>query len=461
MKIKKRTYWIALFVLGILVILLPDTTQAILSRQPTLEKSEDPYNIILITISSLRADHIGCLGYDKNTTPNFDSFAKQNILFKNTFATSSWMMPAYGSIITSLYPGTHGATHINKTLSHKNITLAEILARNGFHCAGFCCNPRLSREKGFDQGFHLYDDYSAEIIMETLAPENRTSFDINKTRTNDLINDAVISWLKNNTAYPFFLFVHYYDNHWDYLPPHPYDKTYDPNYQGPIDGTNISNEPLYSNPPAQEDLQHIIALYDGEIKQTDKDLGELLEFLKQTGLMHNSIIIVVADHGEQFYEHGHTSHHGIYDELIHIPMAIAVPEKNQTPRVINSLASQLDLLPTILDYLKLPIPEHCRGKSLRPLISGRQNRLRDFIFAEYTGGAAPDCYALRTNAYKLIKQNGKNFAYLLKNDPLEQHRIPFDQCPEKIKPLKSELEKIMNRITGKTHFKTDPPEDSK
>jgi len=108
-----------------------------------------PINVILVTISTLRADHVGCLGYHRDTTPNFDGFARQNLLFRNAFATSGWMMPAYGSVITSLYPSRHGATHIEKKLGPQHYTLAEILKDNGYYCVGFCCNPRLSNENGY------------------------------------------------------------------------------------------------------------------------------------------------------------------------------------------------------------------------------------------------------------------------------------------------------------------------
>lgn len=181
-------------------------------------QTADKKNIILITISTLRADHTSCFGYDRDTTPNFDQFAKENILFTNAFATSSWQTPSIGSIFTSLYPSRHGATHINNKLGQGVYTLAEILSDNGYYCVGFCCNPRLNQEHGFAQGFDFYDDYSVSMMLSGIVFENEDSIDINKQRTNDFINDTAIRWLRNNTHRPFFMFLHYYDNHWDYLP---------------------------------------------------------------------------------------------------------------------------------------------------------------------------------------------------------------------------------------------------
>lgn len=408
-----------------------------------LQLSEPPKNVILITISTLGADHVSCLGYERDTTPNFDDFGEENILFRNVFATSGWMMPAHGSIFTSLYPSVHGATHINKSLGDKHYTLAEILSDNGYYCVGFCCNPRLDQEHGFAQGFDIYDDYSVSMILHSLAFGNEGTFDINKQRTNALINDAAIRWLQNNTHKPFFMFVHYYDNHWDYLPPSPYYNLYDPDYDGPIDGTEIAREPLFSNPPSERDIQHIIALYDGEVKQTDNDLGEMLKVLKDRGVLDNSIVIILGDHGEQFYEHGHTSHQGVFEELIHIPLAVSIPGTQAKGQIVDSLISQVDILPTILDYLQIPVPDGCQGKSFKPVIEGQVEAVNEFVFAEYTGGAVPDSYAVRSARYHFCQEAGSEpFAYDLAKDPLEQNKILSNDFPTDIRLLEKRLKEL-------------------
>lgn len=404
-------------------------------------------NVILITISTIRADHVSCFGYQRDTTPNFDKFGKSNTLFLNAFATSSWAMPTHGSIFTSLFPSVHGATGINKRLTDKFNTLAEILTANGYHCAGFCCNPRLSASRGFAQGFDIYDDYSVETTLNSLTLEGNGRFDINKRRSNDLINDAAIRWLQNNTHKPFFMFLHYYDNHWDYLPPEPYDKLYDGDYKGSIDGTDVAREPLFSNPPAEGDIEHIIALYDGEVKQTDNDLGEMLSFLENRGLMADSIVIVMGDHGEQFYEHGHTSHHGTYDELIHVPLAMSTPAMKVKECVIGSLASQVDILPTILDLLGIPLCEDYQGRSLKAVIKGNTEIPHEFVYAEYTGGAVPESYSVRSARYKYIEQEGQWFVYDLLNDPSEQHKIPGTDFTEGARTLRKAFYKLMEKTS--------------
>jgi arylsulfatase A-like enzyme len=422
--------------------------------------AETRANVILITISTLRADHTGCLGYDRATTPHLDRFAERSILFRNAFATSGWMMPAHGSLFTSLYPSAHGATHIDKRLGTDHETLAEILAANGYYCVGFCCGPRLDAEHGFAQGFHVYDDRSVVSLLRALEFEEAEAFDINRHRTNDLINDAALSWLANNRHSPFFLFVHYYDNHWDYVAPEPYRSLYDPDYTGPIDGTAIAREPLYSNPPSEADIRHMVALYDGEVRQTDEDLGEMLAALEEKGWIENSIIIVAADHGEEFYEHGHTSHHGVHDELIHIPLVISVPHARS--KSTEALASQVDILPTILDYLDIALPVSCRGKSLRPIIEGRAQSVNDFIFAEYTGGAVPAIFAVRSLHYKCCASAlGGVFACDLTKDPEEMNRIARTDFNVPMRQLYEKLSEIAVEIgQGNLVSNRDMPGDS-
>ena len=434
----QMTFWV-LVSLGLTALLPLRTAPAGNSLQPQRPSTT---NVILITISSLRADHVSALGYHRDTTDNLDSFARQNVLFRNAFATSGWMMPAHGSIFTSLYPGSHGATHIDNSLADEHRTLAEILSDKTYYCVGVCCNPRLDDEHGFAQGFDIYDDYSVSVMLEAMDFGMAQDVDINRRRTNDLINDAAIRWLQNNTHHPFFMFVHYYDNHWDYVPPAPYDKLYDPNYKGPIDGTLIPREPLYSNPPSARDIEHIVALYDGEVKQTDNDLGELLDFLVKKGLMDNSIIIVAGDHGEQFYEHGHTSHQGLFEELIHIPLVVSIPGTKTKGKTIDALVSQVDIMPTILDYLQVPLPAECRGKSLRPVIEGDAEQVNDFIFAEYTAGAVRDIYTARSTRYKYYESVGEEFAYDLLKDPAEQHRILPADFPDEVKQLRRHLQEL-------------------
>lgn len=380
-------------------------------------------NIILITISSLRADHVGCMGYERDTTPNFDEFARDGVLFERVYATSSWQMPAVGSIFTGKMPKEHGATHINNKLKDECRTIAEILKEKGYFCAGFSCNPRLKSENGFGQGFDMYDDYSVEMMLESLNFGGENKVNINQARTNDLINDAVIRWIEKNAHPRFFLFVHYYDTHWDYLPPGPYDKMFSDKYEGDIDGKLISKEPLYSNRPSDEDVQQIIALYDGEIRATDEDLGELLEVLDDNGLMSKSVFIIMGDHGEQFYEHGNTSHHGLYEELLRVPMAVSVPGGEKGVK-FDGLVSGFDVMGMMLEYAGIEPPK---------------NKVKDVVFAEYSGGAIEDSFAGIGERYKYYYKDG-------------QGGVIFDleEDAGEIKPIKDNFNDEMKKLKEMT-----------
>jgi len=168
----------------------------------------------------------------------------------------------------------------------------------------------------------------------------------------------------------------------------------------------------------------------------------MLDCLSKARLWENSIVIILGDHGDLFYEHGHTSHHGVYDELIHVPLVVSIPQMQASGKVVDGLVSQLDILPTILDYLEIPIPERCRGRSFRPLIEGKAETVNDFVFTEYTGGAAPDTYALRSTRYKYCRQAGsKPFAYDLAKDPGEQNKIFAEVFTPEIITLKKALQK--------------------
>jgi len=425
------------------LVLLAVTSVCPASQAPDDPGGQPALNVILITISSLRADHVSCFGYGRDTTPHFDRFAAEHVCFRNAFATSGWMMPAHGSLFTSLYPSCHGATHIDRTLGAECTTLAEILADNGYYCAGFCCGPRLDAEHGFARGFHVYDDQSVVGLLQAMAFDQPASVDLNRQRTNDLINDAATGWLRSNTHHPFFLFVHYYDNHWDYLPPEPYRSLYDPNYTGLLSGTRIAREPLYSNPPGERDVEHLMALYDGEVRQTDEDLGELLATLQDRGLFENSMIVILGDHGEEFYEHGHTSHHGVYDELIHIPLAISVPCVGR--RTTDALVSQVDLLPTVLDGVGIPVPEWCQGRSLMGVVEGRVQSANAFVVAEYTGRAVEDIFAVRSRRTKCcVTGAGDVFAYDLIADPGELAAIAAKDFNRDMQVLEKELLKLMS-----------------
>lgn len=392
-------------------------------------KSNEPNlpNILLIGIETLRADHVSSLGYHRNTTPALDKLASQGVVFSRAIATSSWTLPSVMSVFTSLYPGIHQRTSYQK-LTGPGVTLTEILKANGYKTAAFVSNPTLDSRYGFSKGFDLYDDFSVRmsIGLEIFDNEDVPGRGTNYIRTSEAVNYAALNWLKNNRQAPFFMFVFYFDPHYDYIPPPPFDTVFDPCYEGSVDGRKISHELRKSTRPPQRDLEHIIALYDGEILCTDGYISKLLDKFSEYGILDDTLIIVFGDHGDEFYEHGSTAHaHSLYNELIHIPLIFKWPQLIPQNRQVDSLVGQCDIMPTILDYLGIGYEGFLQGKSLRPLIEAQKDKLHDVVYAEVSLEKNKHFSAAISKDSKLIfnlSTDEKQF-FDFSNDPNEQLNI--------------------------------------
>ncbi|MFC1677128.1 sulfatase [Planctomycetota bacterium] len=348
-------------------------------------KYTQPKNVLLIGIETLRADHVSCLGYHRNTTPTLDKLARKGVVFSGAMATSSWTLPAVTSVFTSLYPGVHKTTGTQRRLSENITTLTEILKENNYSTAAFVSNPTLDSPCGLSKGFQLYDDFSVRLdtslnLFENNPLDNQGNY---ISMTSEPVNRPAISWLNKNHQKPFFMFVFYYDPHYDYVPPAPFDTAFDPDYKGRIDGCGIIREPRKSTRPAQRDLDHIIALYDGEILYTDGYIAELLEKFKELEILDDTLVVVFGDHGDEFYEHGSTGHgHSLYKELIHIPLIFSWPTTIPQNKQIDAIVSQIDVMPTVLDYLGIKYDGFMQGDSLRPLIESQKEKLHNTVYAE-------------------------------------------------------------------------------
>ncbi|MHC4312017.1 MAG: sulfatase [Planctomycetota bacterium] len=388
--------------------------------------SERPY-VLLIGIETLRADHVGCIGYSRNTTPALDAIAKEGVVFSKVMATSSWTMPTVMSVLTSLYPEVHGTTSYDRKLPEDVTTLAEVLRENDYKTVAFVSNPTLDGRHGFYQGFDLYDDFSVWLGFVGQGklvggPNAAPNPDVHQTLTNEPLTRAALRWIEQHHQEPFFMFAFYFDPHYDYIPPPPFDTMFDPNYDGSIDGRDIVQEPRKSNRPSQGDLDHIIALYDGEIRYTDTYVSKLLNAFAKFGILDQTLVVIFGDHGDEFYEHGKTGHaHTLYNELIHVPLILRWPSKIPKGKRIDALASQVDIMPTILDYLRIQHKQAIQGTSLKDLIDGRVCRVHDFVYA---GGRSHRC-AVIGNQNKMILNPGAGARefYDLVNDPREQYNI--------------------------------------
>ena len=420
----------------------------------------DRPNVLLIGIETLRADHVGCLGHHRNTTPTFDKLAKEGVLFSNAIATSSWTMPTNMSVFTSLYPDVHKTTTYQEKLPEARNTLAQILKENGYITAAFVSNPTLGHQYGFSKGFDLYDDFSVALDLgaDLFGNNDRTGQNARTTLTNEVVSRAAIGWLQKNHTKPFFMFVFYFDPHHDYIPPPPFDTVFDPDYEGSIDGRGIAYEPRKSTRPAQRDLEHIIALYDGEILYTDGYVSKLLEKFAEYGILDETLIVLFGDHGDEFYEHGSTAHaHTLYNELIHIPLIFTLPSLIPQNKRVGAMVSQVDIMPTILDYLNIEYDGFIQGRSLRPLVEGPKNNLHDVVYAEVKTPKNEALSAVITENHKFIlnSSTGSKELFDLNNDPNEQNNIYESRLLAGSVPLEYQLkqwlannEKITRQLFG-------------
>lgn len=414
-----------IFVLGLLYIPSVHRSYATITN-----KASNPRNVLLIGIETLRADHVGCLGYSRDTTPTLDLLAKEGALFTNCQATSSWTLPSVMSVLTSLYPGVHKTTHFDAALPKGRVTLAQIMQENGYSTAAIVGNPLLDHSNGFSCGFDLYDDYSLQLaanfnIFSDGGMPPQSGYDRHVlSSTNEVVNRTAIGWLKKHYQESFFLFVFFYDPHYDYVPPPPYDKLFDPNYEGAIDGRNIIKEPRKNKRPSTRDLDHIKALYDGEIRYTDAEIAKLIKALRAYDILDETLVVIFGDHGDEFYEHGSTGHGpSLHRELIHVPLILRYPPQIKAKVCSGDLVSLIDIMPTILDYTELKCSAAMQGMSLRPLIDNKKETLRDFVYAEREQGGL--LQAVISKDHKLIVDLRRNTRqlYCLQNDPEERANL--------------------------------------
>lgn len=355
-------------------------------------------NIILISIDTLRADHLGCYGYAPPTSPNVDRMASEGVVFRTAIASSSWTVPSHTSIFTGLDPTRHGVVKVfYRALPPALDTLAELLWDQGYETAGFVGGAFVSNVWNFGQGFDRYREN-----LETQRGEADTlSWSLEHAKP----------WLKQRRARPFLLFLHTYQVHLPYTPPPPYDRLFDPDYSGPYElaFTEKDAELLEKSGPLDPRvLRHAAALYDGEIRAMDDTLGELFEFLRTTGLAENTCIVFTSDHGDEFGEHGGLSHNHmkLYDELIRVPLIIWCPSLVPGGRVIDGLASHTDILPTVLELTGTEVPAGLDGVTLVPALRGERLPDRIVTISEVDGSVGKregTVKAFRTGRHKLIE----------------------------------------------------------
>lgn len=413
---------------------------------------EAPPNIIFISIDTLRADHLGCYGYERDTSPGIDALAKESVRFDHAFSQSSWTLPSHMSMMTSQYPHVHGVETGRKPLPDSAVTLAEVLSSSGYYTAAFVSWVYVDSRYGFSQGF--------DAFKELIPPKNKVDSSTKWSFKAKQVADAAIEWVEkpNRGETPFFLFVHFFDPHIDYAPPDGYDKMFDPDYAGPAQGTfqwlktYIKGIHRVPNKIAPRDLEHVKALYDGEIRYTDLHIKRLLDAVDKHVGLDNCLVVLTSDHGEEFFDHGSMEGHQwtLYDEIIHVPLIIRFPQHRHAGKVVSDPVELIDIAPTIIDFACAEAPPNFEGRSLRPLATSPPDAER-LVFAETRRHTVRQ--SIRGPRYKLIHTDptGTNARGIpivsgyqlfdLEADPGEQKNI-FDPDQDISKLLVSRLAAI-------------------
>ena len=336
-------------------------------------------HLLLISIDSLRADHLACYGYSRVTSPHLEQLAKEGVLFEDVMAETSWTLPTHATMMTGLTSNVHQVFFDGASIPDEYPTLADTLAAAGYANYGVWSGPYLHPLFGFGQGFA--EDHYVGVLGETAFDREGFSFqdpeDFQaRNQTNRLAHRKVTSpevtaqglafleeHLQHTPDQPFFLFLHYFDVHYDYVPPKEYWRRFDADYDGPSNGRNFLKDPQMNADLSERERQHLLARYDGEILWTDEHIGRVLEFLETSGLKDDTVIAVISDHGDEFWEHGNKGHRNtLYQEVLHVPWMIRYPNTIEPGTRISEPAHHMDVMPTLLGLLNVAAPSTVMGQ---------------------------------------------------------------------------------------------------
>ena len=416
-----------------------------------------PRNVLLIVVDSLRADHLGCYGYHRPTSPNIDRLASGGAVFERFFASSVPTQPSFTTTYTGQYSVTHGV------VSHKGGNdlkpgtpwMPALLRRAGLTTASFDCLPRY--QSWFVHGF--------EYLVDSTVPGPEDGYSCER------LNTRVLPWLRHHSDEPFFAAIHYWDPHTPYLPPEKYRHFYEGDPTDPARDTLAPLADQYFSvmwrkwfeklPVGLRDAEYVAALYDGEICHADEGVGAVLETLEECGHAEDTLVILVADHGELMYRHDiFFDHHGLYDGNIRCPLIVRWPGVAEPGSRVEAFAQHVDLAPTVLSAMGAEAPASMEGQSLVPMLRGEGGRLRDIVVSQECTWQAK--WSIRTDTHKLILAripdlhgNPDRELYDLRRDPDELQSIAEAE-PELAGALEEKLETWLRAYMEKNGLTEDP-----
>lgn len=314
---------------------------------------------LLVSIDTLRADHLSTYGYERNTSPFLDHLAGRGVVFENAIASFPGTLPSHMSIFTGFYPQEHGVYPPDHVLSEKLQTLPEIFRRAGYHTAGFTEGGFMKGDYGFGRGFDHFSDRVEGTSRDLETTLERARSFLRQVPENE----------------PFFLFLHTYAVHTPYAPPPPYDEMFwdgaAPVGAPPPTGPRLQRLNSIGASRGRRWLPYYLAQYDGSIAYADSLLEEFFAELAETGVLADLTVVILSDHGEEFLEHGLFVHEQLYDETMRVPLLFLHPEIIGPVRV-ERLVELIDVPATLLDLAGLRAPRRLSGRSLVPLLVGRE-----------------------------------------------------------------------------------------
>ncbi|HUT54978.1 MAG TPA: sulfatase [bacterium] len=435
------------------------STPRFISRPPVGSRR----NVILVVIDTTRFDHISHDPSRPGLSPHLARLAAHGAFFERHYAQSSWTLPSMASIITSKMPIQTGVVSEYRHMLEPGLqTLAEIISSHGLRTAGFSANELVRADNGFNRGFDSFHQVHSPLLY------------LYCMNIGEEVNRRVLGWLDTHGESPFFMWLIYIDPHDPYLPPVSYINR-PPARELPWLGLGRALAtwgpiPGLKTLPKFEYVDYYHSLHQGEIQYVDHCIGDLMEALKEKGLLDQTLVVVTADHGEEFLDHGLFGHgNSLYEELIRVPLIIYDGAKPQPGRVVSEVTQNLDLVPTILEYLGMEAPAGALGSSILPLLYGERpettagvavselpkiENYDDRFIPHRTG--LKDFYqrALITDRYKLIEQTdlksqGVKFEfYDLEADPAEQHPSRAANR-EPMNALRERLEGFFDQLPGK------------
>lgn len=360
-----------------------------------------PAAVVLVSLDTVRADHLGAWGYPRGTTPHLDRFARRGALFAGCVAQAASTLPSHRSMFRSR-PASLAA--------EGGPMLAEVLQAAGIPTVAFTGGGNVAGELGFDAGFDIYEESDGGLAWSVARLEE---------------------WLARGEK-TFFAFLHCYDAHVPYDPPVPYDTLFDAAYDGPVTGKRTraicrAVRGLDADMPAPEldddDRRHLVALYDGGLRAMDSRFGRLIRVLERREAGRRATVIVMSDHGEEFWDHGTLLHsHTVYHELVRVPLLLGSPA-GMPGRVVPGTVRNLEVAPTVLDAFGLPAPESYQGVSLRGLVEGAGRSLP-------ATSEMKDWKALTVDPWKLIVTGSGRFSLFdLRPDPGETGNVARQHGP--------------------------------